>query len=39
MNKAYLSKTHMIVRALEKKLIYFGHAKREKRYWALNTYT
>jgi hypothetical protein len=39
MDKAYLAKTPMVVRVLEKILIHFGHAKREKRCWVLNTHT
>jgi hypothetical protein len=39
MDKAYPSKTPMVVRDLEKILTHFGHAKREKRYWVLNTHT
>jgi hypothetical protein len=39
MDKTYPSKTPMGVRALKRTLIHFGHAKREKRYWVLNTHT
>jgi hypothetical protein len=38
MDKAYSSKTLIVVRALKKILIHFDHAKREKRYWVLNTH-
>jgi hypothetical protein len=39
MDKFYPSKTPMVVKALQRILIHFGHAKREKRYWVLNTHT
>jgi hypothetical protein len=39
MDKAYPFKTPMVARALKRILIYFGHVKREKRCWVLNTHT
>jgi hypothetical protein len=39
MDKAYPSKTLMVVRALKRILIHFSHAKRDKRCWVLNTHT
>ena len=39
MDKAYPFKTLMVTRALKRILIYFGHVKREKRCWVLNTHT